>query len=134
MSKVSKTGKTAKVSKTKAEPLWYAVEAFTDGATEQQVAEVNANGTARPVLLQSQFYDRDGARLLQVVAVDMETVAPQDLEHLRKLLQAQGIVPTLVLPDKGVKFMKLRKLSPVEAKRLKESIKRQMAEARKEQA
>jgi len=113
--------------KPKSPPTWYAVEAISDGEAVSPVAEMDTpGGEKRPVMLHANFYDRHGNHVLQVVTVDMEAVPPQSLEQLRLLLQAQGIVPTLVLPDKAVKFMRLRALSEVESRRVVGGIKKAM--------
>lgn len=108
---------------------WYKLEAFFDGENVHEVAEISPQGNKRPVLLHAQFYDDTGEQILQVVTCNMQGVPPSDLNTLRQTLQAQKIMPTLILPEGVAKFLKLREISDNEALKTINTSKREAQEA-----
>jgi len=99
----------------KSESRWYQVTRISDGDKAREVLEVDLDGNSRPVILQQQFYNKHGDKVLAIVQVDMDGMPPADAEALRKMLQAQFISPTLLVPPQ-VQYLELRAMSDVEVR------------------
>lgn len=107
---------------------WYRLtESFVDGEPQKLMEITVEDGQARPILLQAQFFDEKGERILMVANMNMEGVPPKVVENTRRLLQAQNITPTLILPE-VIKLLRLVSVSKVEANRIMGDARRSLAE------
>ena len=128
--KVNQPGNTAPVHAKPIGGQWHQVtEIQEEGKEPQKVMEVTAeDGEARPVLIQAQFHDETGEQILLVATMNMDGVPPVVVNNLRKLLQAQYITPTLILPD-SIKLMRLKPMSKKDAQKIQRDVQMMLAEA-----
>jgi hypothetical protein len=109
-------------------PRWWKVVAYREGEETKPVVGITVGEEERPVLLKAVFYDKDKNPVLAVVTCQMQGIAPEQLQQLRTIVQAQRLTPVLMLPDRGVDFMELVPVSDTDGKRITEDARRALQE------
>ena len=132
--KVKQPGNMAPVHAKPIEGQWHqVVEIAEEGKEPQKVMEVTSeDGAARPVMVQAQLYDETGEQILLIATMNMDGVPPPVVNNIRKLLQAQYITPTLILPD-CINLMRLKPITKKAAQAIQRDAQMMLAEKKQGQ-
>jgi len=94
---------------------WFAVEKAVVVDEQMEMGEIDG----QRAVLRENLYDRDGNRILMVVEMPMDEIPLPILEQFRRALTVQNLTQIMLIPPQ-VRFMRLRKMSDFEVRRLKD--------------
>jgi len=94
---------------------WFAVEKAVVVDEQMEMGEIDG----QRAVLRENLYDRDGNRILMVVEMPMDEIPLPVLEQFRRALTVQNLTQIMLIPPQ-VRFMRLRKMSDFEVRRLKD--------------